>query len=432
MSLALATARNQLSVAPSGVRMLAYGLPALPLAFVALPIYVHLPKLYAGYGLSLASIGAILLLARCWDALIDPLIGLVGDRWGQRRRAMLLAMPLLAVGYAGLFLIPAAEVSLAGMLASLLIIYLGYSLASVNHHAWVTELSPDSARRTRLIACREAFALAGVLVAAVLPGVLASTLGEGLARLGGLFAVLLLCAALALFNLPNAKGQGSVASLRGLWQVWHGRAFRQLASIYALSGIAAAIPASLVLFFVADVLRADADAGIFLALYFLAGAAGLPAWVWLAQRLGKAQAWAASMLMAILVFAWAALLGPGDTTAFGWICVLSGLAFGADLTLPAALLADQLAESKAGAGSHFGWWNLVAKLNLALAAGLSLPLLGLLGYVPGNHAAGGLAALSAVYAGVPALLKLAALLWLWRSRDVLQTGSTQPLHGEQS
>ena len=42
----------------------AYGLLGMPLAFVALPIYVHVPKLYADFGLSLSAIGAVLLLAR--------------------------------------------------------------------------------------------------------------------------------------------------------------------------------------------------------------------------------------------------------------------------------------------------------------------------------------------------------------------------------
>jgi len=64
-------------------------------------------------------------------------------------------------------------------------------------------------------------------------------------------------------------------------------------------------------------------------------------------------------------------LGAGDVWPFALVCLLSGAALGADLTLPAALLAD-LAEAdgrSARAGAYFGWWNLVAKLNLALAAG---------------------------------------------------------------
>jgi Na+/melibiose symporter-like transporter len=76
------------------------------------------------------------------------------------------------------------------------------------------------------------------------------------------------------------------------------------------------------------------------------------------------------------------------------------------------MLADLLEKEGLGAGSCFGWWNFTGKLNLALAAGCALPLLGWLGYVPGSGA--GRQYLAWVYAGLPAVLKLAALLLLWR------------------
>ena len=39
----------------------AYGLLGLPLAFVALPVYVHLPNVYAQqYGVTLAALGVML------------------------------------------------------------------------------------------------------------------------------------------------------------------------------------------------------------------------------------------------------------------------------------------------------------------------------------------------------------------------------------
>ena len=69
-------------------------------------------------------------------------------------------------------------------------------------------------------------------------------------------------------------------------------------------------------------------------------------------------------------------------------------------------------------GAAFGWWNFVTKANLALAAGLALPLLAVFGYSPGSREADAVAALATVYALVPLALKLAAmaLLWVWRRR----------------
>ncbi|MBM3374004.1 MAG: MFS transporter, partial [Betaproteobacteria bacterium] len=65
-------------------------------------------------------------------------------------------------------------------------------------------------------------------------------------------------------------------------------------------------------------------------------------------------------------------------------------------------------------GAYFGLWHLLEKLALALAAGIALPALQWLGYQPGAAAAAG-SALSAVYALLPCLIKLAAALLLWRT-----------------
>ncbi len=410
--------------APVPLFVLRYGLLGLPLAFAALPIYVHVPKLYAEQaGLSLALVGTILLLTRIVDALSDPLIGWVSDRFLSRRGLVALALPLLAVGLGGLLAPPpgAGGLWLAGLLV---VVTFGYSVATINHGAWGAELGESSDMRTRLVAAREGFGLFGVVLAAALPGLLATTLDAGLARTGGVFvAVLGLVALVSLPGMPAgrrpmARPESPWAALRG---VLADRPFAALLGVFALNGIAAAVPASTVLFFVADVVRREDLSGLFLAIYFLTGAAGLPVWVSLARRVGKARAWLGGMGLSVAVFAWAVLIGPGDTLAFGILCALSGLALGADLALPPALLADQLARRPEGrAGACFGWWAFVTKANLALAAGLALPLLGFLGYAPGARDAAATEALTAVYAVLPLVLKLMAASALWRWRRIME------------
>ena len=88
---------------------LGYGGLGLPLAFVALPLYVVLPNHYASeYGIPLAVLGAVLLAARLFDALADPLIGRWADNLFARsaRRAWAVvaaAAVLLALGFRALF-----------------------------------------------------------------------------------------------------------------------------------------------------------------------------------------------------------------------------------------------------------------------------------------------------------------------------------------
>jgi Na+/melibiose symporter-like transporter len=137
----------------------------------------------------------------------------------------------------------------------------------------------------------------------------------------------------------------------------------------------------------------------------------------LVDRLGLARAWLAGMLLAIVSFVWATLLGPGDVLAYTAVCVASGVALGADLALPGALLTGVIQRAgHAGRleGVYFGWWNFATKLNLALAAGIALPLLASFGYSPGARDSGALQALAVAYGVLPCLLKLTAAALLWR------------------
>lgn len=400
--------------------LLAYGLFGLPLALVALPIYVFVPQFYAErFGLSLTAIGAALLLARAFDAFIDPAIGLWIDR--ARGRAgyggpILIALPFLSVGFIALFHPPdfAGDYAMAWFIAALMVVYIGFSVATIAHQSWGAALTGVPAQRTRVTATREACGLIGVVLAAVVPGAI------GLGWLSGLFIVALAAgAAILITSAPRPALRAPLhARLSSLAEPFRSRRFRWLFAVFSFSGIAAAIPATLFLFFVSDRLQLPDQAGLFLVLYFVAAAVSMPLWVLLARHLGEARAWLVGMLMAIAAFVWAAGLPAGAAGAFSVICVLSGFALGADLALPPALLAGVIAHAGHDGqreGAYFGAWNWATKMNLALAAGVSLPVLGQLGYVPGVPDANGVQALGLAYAVLPCLLKLVAAAILWRA-----------------
>lgn len=357
----------------------AYGALALPLAMAALPLYVHLPKFYGdALGMDLAAVGAILLVTRLGDAVADPALGWLSDRVANRRLFVAAALPLLGLGMVGLFHPPADRSLHAAWLATMLVVvYLGFSAATIAYSAWGAQLSSDVDERTRITAARESFTLVGVVAAAALPQLLGGESAGALAQLAYVFAVLL--AALGAVTLaaaprpPPARASGGV--LAALGRAAANRGYRWLLAVFVPSGIAAAIPATLVLFFIDDVLEAPGAAGLFLVLYFVSGAAGMPFWVWLARRIGKKNAWLVGMLFAVAAFVWAFGLGRGDVVAFAAVCVLSGLALGADLALPPSLLADVIDDGATASGArdegaYFGVWALATKANLALAYAL--------------------------------------------------------------
>lgn len=407
-----------------GARALAaYSLFALPLTMVALPVYVLVPPYYAAAtGLALSTIGAVLLGTRVLDAVVDPLLGAWVDRArGAYLRPVLLAVPALALGFVLLFSPPAGmgPSGAALWLASTLVAAtLGYSLATIAYQAWGARLADDDPGRARVTAWREGFGLVGVILASLL-----STFGS--ATLIALFLGTLALALLVLIvRAPRTAirvDEVAVSPWRALRAPLARPGFRWLLAIFVANGIAAAVPASLVLFFVDDRLQLGAQSGVLLAVYFVAGACSMPVWARLAHRWGLHATWLAGMALAVGVFVWAYGVGPGQFAAFALICALSGVALGADLALPPALLARVIARGgHAGAheGAYFGLWNFANKMNLALAAGLALPALQSLGYTPGARDPSSLAALAVAYAVLPCLLKLVAaalLLYAWRT-----------------
>ncbi len=400
---------------------LRYGALGLPLAFVALPLYVILPNHYASeFGIPLATLGALLLGARLFDAVADPYIGRRVDRWFTQSLARVLAAAalaavVLALGFRGLFFPPVqGQAALLMWCAALLAVtYLSYSVLSVLHQAWGARLGGDEVQRARIVSWREGLALVGVLVASVLPAV------AGLSVASAVFAVTLAAAWLLLRQAPAPKVEPEPAATPGLT----GRnsplatpAFRRLLLIYLVNGVASAVPATLVLFFIRDKLQATAFEPLFLASYFAAGALSMPLWARAVVRFGLARTWLIGMALAIATFAWATLLGAGDVAAYTAVCVASGVALGADLTLPGAMLTgviQRAGHAQRLEGAYFGWWNFATKLNLALAAGIALPLLGAFGYTPGSREGPALQALTLAYCLLPCVLKLAAAGLLW-------------------
>jgi Na+/melibiose symporter-like transporter len=416
-------AEQQPDTAPLRLRArMAYGAFALPLAFVALPLYVHVPALYASTtSLTLAMIGVILLVTRLFDAIIDPLLGGLIDRNRKRFElpvVVLAGAALLSVGFT-MLVIPNRDFPLAWLIGSLMVTYLGFSIAMIGHQSWGALLGNTPATRLAITSVREALGLVGVIIAAAMPVWLTARWGVGgWWGMSALFSLLLLlsCALLmrAPLPAPPATTTDSTTKTLPVIELWRSKRFRSLLIAFLLNGIAASLPSQLVVFFIEDVLQAKAMEGAFLACYFLAGALAMPAWTRLATRWGQCRTWMLSMALTVAGFIGALALGAGDTSAYFVICVVTGVALGADLAIPPALLASVIrANGHDGSeGRYFGVWSFATKLNLALAAGIALPLIAALGYQPGNQ--GPTTALTLTYCLLPCVFKLLAIAATWR------------------
>ncbi|SDD55405.1 Na+/melibiose symporter [Cupriavidus sp. YR651] len=391
---------------------------------VALPVYVQVPAYYTTrLGMSLSLAGIVLFAARLVDSAQDPLLGLWIDTLARRnalRRTMGTGAVCLAAAFAALWLPPVSgDAWLAAWLAiSLIVVYLAHSLINVAYLAWGARLGDDRTL-ARASAWREGAGLIGVLLATGLPAwwmaMPNTTPRMTMAAFSSLFAALLIAALWLLVRVAPPWQATPATSPAPSQMTWHAvrdnLAFRALLLPHFLNGLSVAIPATLAVFFIEDTLMAPNWVAPCLILYFLAGAAGLSGWVYVSRRIGPMQAWRLAMLLAVVAFVWAGLLGPGDVLSFLLVCALSGLALGADLALPPVLLALRIPAGE-GPAVYYGIWTLLGKLSLAIS-GLTLPVLAWLGYQPGTPTIGSpVDALAWMYAGPPCMLKLAAMALL--------------------
>lgn len=404
-----------------------YGLLGLPLAFAGLPLYVHLPRYYSAvHGMELALIGTLLLVARLFDTVLDPFIGWAADRWPHlRARAMTVSAVLLGITYAALFY----PVTLTGtalafwLLAMLMLVYASFSVLMILYNGLGVELAAgDYHDNTRVTAAREGMVLIGVIFAAVLPHVLGNALGmeAGFVWFSAVF-ILMLCLGVwvllsmkRLFSLPrSASSLPTIRFRASLNLCFSTRELRWCFALFFINALPVAITSTLFIFFVEDKLQRPDATGYLLALYFLFAALSVPIWSLLTRAIGKRRALMGGMIMAIGAFIWTYGLQAGEMTSFAIICALCGIAVGGDMAILPSLLGDALRERPDVRSFSFGVWNFLTKLSLALAAGVTLPLLGALGYQPGgDNSSDALGSLGLAYALLPCALKLLSLLVL--------------------
>ncbi len=423
---------TRLSPEPSTATLLAYALPALPLAVLALPFYVLVPAFYSeGLGLPIAAVGQALLIIRILDAASDPVTGILADRFrpgfGRRRIWVLLSAPLTAAAAFMVFSPPegatTAHLLLWGGLLSI-----AWTGTQIAYGAWGAELSRSYGGRTRVAAFREGLTVLGTFIALAAPALLPQFGLTGRRDVLTAFAIMVgvglpLAALVTVLAVPEPVERRRMRKpfLEGLREVFANAPFRRLLAAFFINGLANGLPGALFVFFVSHKLGAPDAVGPLLVLYFACAVVGVPLWLKLAERTSKHRAWALGMGMAIAAFIFAPMLGPGDLAIFAAITAVTGFALGADVVLPASIQADviDVDTARSGeerAGFYLSFWTLATKLALAGGVGIAFPLLSASGFDPaqGIVTERGLTVLGLLYAGLPSLLKIAAVALVFR------------------
>lgn len=398
-----------------------WSLFAAVLSMAGLPIYIHAPKFYVdSYGTSLAAMGFTLAALRLIDVVQDPLLGWLAERTRPLRRlTVAIATTLMAASLYALFAIAPPFAPLLWFALTLIALFSAFSYLTICFYAEgvakAQSLGPQG--HIRLAGWREGGSLLGVCLAATAPVALAALTDHPFTAFAVIFAAVALAATFAMRRewqgTPTDPPQTPLDLFR---PALADPLARRLLLIALLNAAPVAVTSTLFLFFVESRLALPGWEGPLLLLFFLAAAASTPVWSLLARRYGPKPTLLAAMILAIASFLWTLTLGSGDLIPFAVICAASGAALGADLTLLPAIFAQRLAQTGTPEAAAFGLWNFVSKLSLALAALTILPALQAAGFQPGGqNTESALGTLTLIYAGLPCVLKVIAIVLLART-----------------
>ena len=438
----------------SNTQLAAFSAPAATLAALGLPIVIFLPPLYAELGLSLTTVGTVFMLTRLFDVASDPIFGVLGDRlntrWGRRRPALLIAVPILMYGVYRVFFPPDSPDS-ASLLISMLILYVGWTLYTLAHTAWASELSTDYDARSRIMSSIHFVSLVGLIAVMLLPVVLDQiSVDVGMrdrTALMGWFVLLTLpvftlIAVLSTRELDR-EPQSPIEWREAVSAMVGNRPLRRLLAADLLLGIQAGINSAVHFFFIIQVLKLPASASLYLLVIFGSGLLCVPLFLRLSYRLNKHRALAiATLVTSVGTMAFFVLPAQSFWLTFV-VYLFVGVSTGAKDFLMRSIMADVIDQDRVTTGRdrsalYYSMLTLTAKVGLAVSVGLIYPLLDWVGFDPsGFNDESTLSGVRVLVATSPTLLLFLVFAIMWRFpldrstqadlRDQIESGRTSNL-----
>jgi Na+/melibiose symporter-like transporter len=415
-------------------QILALGFPALPHAFIALPLGIVIPAFYASHTkVTLLQIGLVTSVSRIADAFIDPAVGFLSDRldtpWGHRKPWVLAASFVCAISLFFLFQPPpTATIVYYGVWSFAL--YFGFSLFEIPRSAWSAEVNRDYLERSRINTSIAQFNVIGSLVFWLTPIVLAGVTGTtaltgaSLTAIAWLYAITM-PAGLIVAALIVPRGEPITARALRLVDIalslLRNRPLLVYFAAYALWGLGQGAALSTTILFLSDRMGLAALFPFLMIGYFGATVAAIPLWMRLVPRWGRHRVWAISLAATALARPLVLLLPIGPAAAIPLIALtcLSAVVSAPWNFAPPSLLSDvidydawQSGANKAGA--FFALNTLLVKVSTALGAGAAFVLLDAFGYQVGKpNGREADVGLIIAYMAVPGVLHVAAAAIAW-------------------
>ena len=417
---------------PAGVaQSLIYSLPIAASLFLVSPLSGIIPGIYAkNFGLSLSAIGFVLLIARLFDAVTDPIVGYVSDqhrkKYGTRKYVIAAgAVCLVAASY--FLFIPPDNVSQTYFLVSYCAAFLGFTLIEIPHLAWASELTHDNQQRNRFYGSRAIAVHIGLLLFFAVP-LLPFSSNEGFtpeALRWAVFAGALIMAPL-LFICLKTLGNGELYSKsrnepirQQIDSVIRNAPLLLLLAGFLLSSLGAGLNAGVSFIFADVYLGLGAELPVVYIVGYSIGMLGPVIAGRAARRFEKKTVWAVFVFLYGVSFFFTAFLPPGSQSFVPYtvLYTLYITAYAANIMIVPSLLSDiaDYGVWKFGVerrATYFSLYLFAIKAAIGLGGALGMGILGFYGFDPQGSVQGGQAILGLHLAigYLPAVLMLPAMI----------------------
>lgn len=366
-------------------------------------------------GLNPALAGWVLLIGKIWDAINDPIIGVLSDkttsRWGRRLPWLLYGAIPFGITFFLQWIVPNFSANEVTNQWALFFYYVVisilfnsfYTAVNLPYTALTPELTQDYDERTNLNSFRFAFSIGGSILSVIFVAIIAKYIPTD--RVQQYLVIGLVCAIASVLPIywcvwgvrdrvfavaarhPETEQPVSIPVIEQIKIALSNRPFLFVIGIYLFSWLAVQLTAAIIPYFVVSWMGLP-DSAIAQVILAVQGTAFVTLFIWsaISARVGKKAVYFMGMSLWIIAQAGLFFLQPTQVSLMYVLAVMAGFGVSTAYLVPWSMLPDviELDELKTGQrreGIFYSFVVFLQKVCLGIAVSLVLQTLYWTGYI---------------------------------------------------